>query len=69
MRVVWSEGALQQLAAIYQYIAQTSAVYAEGVVDRIWIVAVNSRSSPIRAAKCLSISDPTFGKSFKVPIA
>ena len=36
MRVVWSEGALQQLAAVYQYIAQTSAVYAEGVVDRIW---------------------------------
>ena len=36
MRVLWSEGALQHLAAIYQYIAQTSPVYAEGVVDRIW---------------------------------
>ena len=36
MRVVWSEGALQHLAAIYQTIAQNSPVYAEGVVDRIW---------------------------------
>jgi toxin ParE1/3/4 len=36
VRVVWSEGALHQLAALYQYIAQTSPVYAEGVADRIW---------------------------------
>jgi toxin ParE1/3/4 len=36
VQVVWSESALQQLAAIHQYIAQTSVVYADGVVDRIW---------------------------------
>ena len=36
MQVVWSEVALAQLAAIYEYIAQTSPFYAERVVDRIW---------------------------------
>ena len=36
MEVVWSEVALSHLAAIYEYIAQTSPFYAERVVERIW---------------------------------
>jgi hypothetical protein len=68
VQVVWSESALQQLAAIHQYIAQTSVVYADGVVDRIGIAVVNLPPSPTRAVRCQSISDRTFGKSFKDPI-
>lgn len=33
--VFWSENALRQLETIAQYLAQTSAVYAERIVDRI----------------------------------
>jgi plasmid stabilization system protein ParE len=36
MRVIWSEAALLHLAAIQQYISQTSPLYAAGVIERIW---------------------------------
>ncbi|KJH70786.1 type II toxin-antitoxin system RelE/ParE family toxin [Aliterella atlantica] len=35
MKVVWTETAINQLQAIYGYIAQNSVVYAHQVVDRI----------------------------------
>ena len=35
MEVVWSEVALRHLAAIYEYISQTSPFYAERLLERI----------------------------------
>jgi len=69
VRVLWSEGALQHLAAIYQYIAQTSPIYAEGVVDRIGTGVDNSESFLTPAARSLSTSDQTFARSSRGPIA
>ena len=35
MNVVWTEPALLQLDAIYEYIAQTSPEYAQRLIDRL----------------------------------
>jgi toxin ParE1/3/4 len=36
VKVVWTETAVAQLAAIHDYIAKTSPVYAQLMVRRIW---------------------------------
>ena len=36
MKVVWTETAVAHLAAIHDYIAKTSPVYAQLMVRRIW---------------------------------
>ena len=36
MKVVWTETAVAHLTAVYEHIAQTSPVYAQVMVRRIW---------------------------------
>ncbi len=34
-KIIWSNLALEDLRAIYEYVAQDSALYAERLIDRI----------------------------------
>ena len=36
MKIVWAETALAQLAAIHEYIAQSSPFYADVMIHRLW---------------------------------
>ena len=36
MKVVWTETAVKHLTAIHEYVAQTSPLYAELLVRRLW---------------------------------